>query len=269
MLFNEQDGREAAPRGWSGTVIGWLAAITLVVGGANALAATDGATMIQAEPERALISIGSEQFKPLLPLGINRLHVDLDSPTAAQKATIQNQPEQIGVPRQIGFSRDIQTLGTPSDAAAALTWQSLPSGGQAASFSIASPDAQGIRVGLRIYALPDNAIVRFYASGAGSAFEVSGKTIVGLIAQNLAAGDGSEDANTYWSPVIDGIEAVVEIELPPGTPSSQVRLAVPKISHLVVSAATQAMLMSLMRWTTLRSIWMRQHNVTATIFRFQ
>jgi hypothetical protein len=241
MLFSESPEPEMAHRGRSGALSGLLAAITLVVAGTNALAATDGATVIRAEPEPALTSVGSQQFKHLQPLAVSRLRVTLDSPTTVQQAAILSQSQMVGVPPQIGFPRDVAALGTPSATAASLTWGSLPSGGQAASFSIASPNAQGLRIGLRIYALPRDAVVRFYAVGASSAFEASGNTILGLIAQNLASGDTSEDANTYWSPVIDGTEAVVEIELPPGATRSQVKLAVPKISHLAVSATTQAL----------------------------
>jgi len=42
-------------------------------------------------------------------------------------------------------------------------------------------------------------------------FEVSGQKIMEALARNRAAGDTSDEARTYWSPVIDGQEMTVEI----------------------------------------------------------
>src|SRR5665811_2003643 len=66
-------------------------------------------------------------------------------------------------------------------------------------------------------------------------FEVSGQEIMKTIARNLAAGDKSDEARTYWSPVIDGQEITVEVELPTGVSPDEVRFSIPRVSHLFSS----------------------------------
>ena len=83
--------------------------------------------------------------------------------------------------------------------------------------------------------LPMTALLRFYAQGAEQVFEVSGQEIMETIARNLAAGDTSDEARTYWSPVIDGQEITVEIDLPAGVAPEEVKFSIPRVSHLFSS----------------------------------
>lgn len=140
-----------------------------------------------------------------------------------------------GVPLKIGFSRDVPMLRNTSQTAALMVWTAVP-GGQVAAISITSPDALGVRLGMLVETLPATALVRFYAQGADQVFEVSGHEIMETIARNLAAGDKSDEARTYWSPVIDGQEIMVEIDLPIGVSPVEVVFSIPRVSHLFSSA---------------------------------
>jgi lysyl endopeptidase len=140
-----------------------------------------------------------------------------------------------GVPLQIGFPRPVPGLETSAATLAHLDWQPLSSGSRVAAFSVTSTDAQSLRVGLRIFAMPAEALLRFYAPTAGEVFEATGAQVKETIERNLNAGEDGEDAHTYWSPIIEGETAVVEVELPQGTSVDTFGIAAPTVSHLVTS----------------------------------
>jgi uncharacterized protein YwbE len=161
--------------------------------------------------------------------------VVLDRVEAARlKMEATGQLSTPGVPLKIGFSRDVPMLRKTAQTSALLSWTSIP-GGQIAAISLTSPDALGLRLGLLVEKLPLTALLRFYAQGAEQVFEVSGQEIMETIARNLAAGDTNDEARTYWSPVIDGQEMTVEIELPAGVSLDEVMFSIPRVSHLFTS----------------------------------
>ena len=135
----------------------------------------------------------------------------------------------------MGFPRDVADLADGLANASRLHWTTLDSGARLAAFSITSPDAAALRVALRVKAIPAGTLVRFYAPDAGSVYEVTAEEIQETIGRNLHAGELSANALRYWSPVIEGSTAVVEIELPRGSTPAQLDLAAPQVSHLVTS----------------------------------
>ena len=158
--------------------------------------------------------------------------VVLDRVEAARlKMEATGQLSKPGVPLQIGFSREVPMLRQATHASALLSWTSIP-GGQIAAVSLTSPDALGMRLGLLVDQMPMTALLRFYAQGAEQVFEVSGQEIMETLARNRAAGDTSDEARTYWSPVIDGQEMTVEIELPAGVAPDKAMFSIPRVSHL-------------------------------------
>ncbi|GHT83378.1 hypothetical protein AGMMS49543_10490 [Betaproteobacteria bacterium] len=144
----------------------------------------------------------------------------------------------LAVPLQIGLGREVLALKSASDTRAQLDWQPQADGGHAAALALASPDAVAIRLGVRVFSLPDQAIVRVHAPGEDDAAVFEGSEISALIARNLAAGEQDEAAHVWWAPTVDGEEAVLEIVLPAGLAPERVEIAVPQISHLFASART-------------------------------
>ncbi|MFZ4438402.1 MAG: InlB B-repeat-containing protein [Syntrophales bacterium] len=140
-----------------------------------------------------------------------------------------------GTPHKIGSGRDVPQLGSAPDTAAHLQWQNTPQTGLITAISITSPQAVGIRLGILVRRLPAEATLRFYAQGAEAAYEISGSEIMESIKRNLDSGDESDAARTYWSPHIEGEEATLEIELPPGISPETVEISIPKISHFFSS----------------------------------
>jgi List-Bact-rpt repeat protein len=141
-----------------------------------------------------------------------------------------------GTPLQIGHGRPLPEVA--SDAIAALTWEPSPAGEKIGALSITSPGAVALRAGLRIYSLPTGATVRFYGRNDDALYEVSGGEILGIIASNLAAGDTSENAHVFWSPIVDDSTVVIEFELPVGARTSDLRVGVPQVAHMIMSAKT-------------------------------
>ncbi len=163
------------------------------------------------------------------PAQVARVTLARLAPAAAEKSLAP--AAKLGSPLQIGFSRAVSDLESASSTVARLRWSAAASGGQLAAFSITSPDALAIRAGLRFESLPAGTLLRFYAPGAGDVVEVTAEAVRAVIGRNLDAGGQGEDAGTYWSPVIEGPTAVVEIELGRGVSPTRLALAAPRVSH--------------------------------------
>lgn len=144
-------------------------------------------------------------------------------------------PNRMGTPLQVGFGREVPQLSDGVASASRLPWIALETGAKVAAFSVTSPDAAAIRVGLRVKAIPAKTLVRFYAPDGGPVHEVSAEELQENVGRNLAAGQLSQSALIYWSPVIEGATAVVEIELPAGSSPAHLDLAAPTLAHLVTS----------------------------------
>ena len=162
--------------------------------------------------------------------------IALGAPVTSQAATANPAASSgDGRPFMIGFGRDVAQTGTASATKQVLKWQATAAGGQVAAINFNSSGAKGLRVGLLVTQLPASATLRFYAKGAATAYEVKGAEVLRVLATNLAAGDKSDAGRTYWSPVLDGTDATLEIELPAGVGVDAVDVSVPTVSHLFMS----------------------------------
>ena len=184
------------------------------------------------EPEVVAKNTGSQThiIRPRTPLTLRDTTIVLEPPTAERLAAIQ--PTRRSGPLQIGISQEVPGARSPAETRKLLIWNDTSQGGKIAALKIVSPDALGLRMGILINKLPENARLRFYASGSDTATEVSAQVILGIIASNRDAGDLSDEGKTYWSPAIEGSEAIVEIELSPGQNPPDVDIALPRVSHL-------------------------------------
>jgi hypothetical protein len=141
-----------------------------------------------------------------------------------------------GVPPKIGFPRAVATLQDAAALATQTGWETLPDGGHVMAVSIASPEAAGLRIGLLVQSLPREATLRVYAQDDRSVVDsIDGGEILDTLARNRASGDASDAARTYWTPLVAGAEATLEIELPPGIATDTLRVAIPRVSHLLLT----------------------------------
>jgi len=195
---------------------------------ALAAAAANAATTAPAAVYRPPLSARAETAAAFLTSdAAPRYTLTLQAPSTVELASLQSSAaSKPGVTikarrLKIGFARP----GPAGDRAlplAALPWQSV-SGGTAARIEIQSPTASSIRLGINLESADARVAVRFAGSGAPQ--RVYGP----FLASELPRG------RRYWSPILDGDTAVLEIFLPQGVSPSVVTLAIPQISHLVAS----------------------------------
>ncbi|MCJ7602527.1 MAG: DUF4214 domain-containing protein [Desulfobulbaceae bacterium] len=151
------------------------------------------------------------------------------------------------VTRRIGVALDVPWPDSiPS-------WQKTADGGSAAHYYITSEGAAAIRIGLQINNLPSEAELRFYSPGNTDhpVLFVAGSKILASIARNMKAREPEGRARMYWSPVVAGECAGLEIYVPPGVDSNEIDVAIPLISHLLanVDELSSPTTVSLAQWS--------------------
>ena len=195
----------------------------------------------QAMTPQAVVETGSV---PLIALGSPETSPPLDAGPAGARAVA------------IGRRRHLEALRDEGATAGVLAWQATASGGAIASLRLRSEGAAGVRIGLRVLALPPQALVS--VRGQGVFERVSGAQILAALERNgqaaqrsprepsplpahgqglagskpEAAGDEGDDPRLYWLPAASGQEALLQIELPAGVDPGAVRVAVPHLAHL-------------------------------------
>jgi hypothetical protein len=143
-----------------------------------------------------------------------------------------------GLPMQIGAPRALSSLQSAGDMARTLRWSGTPEGGQVAAISITSAGAHGLRLGLVVDAMPDAAELRLYRKDRSkTGFETTGKAINEAIARNRRADGDTRAAGIWWTPDLGADEVTLEIALPAGLSTSQLRIAIPTLTHAYVNLA--------------------------------
>ena len=103
-----------------------------------------------------------------------------------------------------GFTRMIPDFQTRQQAQSGLQWESAPDGGLIGLASFSSPSALAVRLGLKIYNLPEEAELRFFSNQSSQGDVITGSEIMESVHRNLDAGDPENQARMYWSPVENG-----------------------------------------------------------------
>ncbi len=146
---------------------------------------------------------------------------------------------------RIGIARAIPKAAQSLQEKGRLNWTSSADGGHFARVEVATKGAVGIRFKLEIIALPARSELRFYApngktkSGDEAIDPTTGGRIHHLLGQNFRAHPDEPTDLGYWSPVIPGERAGVEIYLPAGIDPAKVELAVSEVSQLLVLPTTK------------------------------
>lgn len=129
-------------------------------------------------------------------------------------------------PLQIGISRNVarETLKPMSS----LKWQVLSNGAKISRIEITSPDAFGLRAGIRTSGLAAGSELRFSGSDAPNQIiaSISGDETKRLV----------DAKNNYWTPATDGETQIIEIYLPKGALAAPVRVNITGVSHLMTNA---------------------------------
>ncbi|MDR0247895.1 MAG: hypothetical protein LBI16_05850, partial [Burkholderiales bacterium] len=152
-------------------------------------------------------------------------------PESALKAVQEENSQELSNPLRtkalkVGVNRNADT---EINAAApfALNWQNIDDG-YIARLAVTSPEARGMRVALRLRALPDNAELRFSGSEAP-------ERIIGVVSGEEANALRDDDY-IYWTPLTEGETQNIEIYLPSTEKTEDVKIRLNGVSHLFTSA---------------------------------
>ena len=155
-----------------------------------------------------------------LPASVLRLDaVDPSAIAAVRQANSASVAKRL----QIGIGRGVE--GHPEASSASLTWAPVD-GGAAAHWQVTSPEARALRVAFAVASLPPGTELRFAGSARMS-------TVYGP----FSAADVKAANGIYWSPVLEGDTATVEVFIAPGTLPKDVSLSIAQVSHLFLSPA--------------------------------
>jgi hypothetical protein len=183
-------------------------------------------------PSRAVAATKSAPAALLLPETAAVRHVALPAPTAAEAdrgiaksaaAAAGAKGSTKGSRAAVGFARTLPA-SEQRLALSALPWHDMGSGMRATRISINSPGAGALRIGLALTLPPPGLALRFRGSASGAA--VHGPVDAARIAAEAI----------YWSPLLDGDTAVVELALPQGVSLTGATISVPMLSHLALTS---------------------------------
>ncbi|HEX6137996.1 MAG TPA: trypsin-like peptidase domain-containing protein [Casimicrobiaceae bacterium] len=180
---------------------------------------------------RAAAKAASAKF--LLAPGVPARRIALSEPAAAERAVLQARNAAARSARgarpksglAVAFPREIPP-GSEAFALDRLNWQALPGGGHAAKIEIASPDAAALRVALKLAAIDPGVTFRF--SGNGERAQVF------PVPASAVASDTAR-FGMFWSPVLEGDVATLEVDVDAGVGIPSATLSIAKISHQVVA----------------------------------
>ena len=171
--------------------------------------------------------------------------VTLGQATSAQKATFaekakkaEGDPDQRQVPT--GFGRwvtPVQQQGSAarSGSASSLNWTPQAGGWRAAALGVDAGDAKGLRLGVYVGALPESAVLRFYARNSTRMIEIPAKAVLTNLRGKKSVDATAFSASTFWSPALDGAVGIVEVAIPPSASVGDVNLAIEQVVHMVKS----------------------------------
>ncbi len=142
-----------------------------------------------------------------------------ETPKAANRSASMRRTHQPGAPLRIGVSRTVPA-SSANVRLADLPWHSVAGGGTAARVILTSDGAVALRLGVQVADAPEGLALRFHGSG-----ETYGPV----------AASAMPKAYPYWSPVLMGERAVVELALPAGVAPGNATLQLPLVSHLLLS----------------------------------
>jgi hypothetical protein len=166
-------------------------------------------------------AVQAESFR-LAPGAKSAQRIELGEADAGEIAAVkQANSEQFAKRLQIGIGRK-PNAGSAADSGS-LVWERVP-GGVAAHWEIASTGAMALRIALDIASLPATAQLRFGGSGdTGTVYGPFGSTDIG---------DGTA---AYWSPVLEGERATVEVFVADAAEVGDVAMTVAWVSHIFAS----------------------------------
>lgn len=204
-------------------------------GGTNGVAGESAVRLDAKRIEPMVAKSASTKAQPVAQsaLGADAPVAEIVLPAPDASKTTLEAPQK-GQPLHIGTVRAVGAQAGAGEVARLLQWQPLPGGAQVAALRFISQGAAGVRLAVDVQSLPEGAVLRMYGD-EGEALEVSTEEAARLRTINEGTGLEGEAARLVWSHAIDGSAATLEVEVPAGSAPDAVALAVPKLSHLMLT----------------------------------
>lgn len=201
----------------------WLACAALVA--ASAAAGAPPITSVPPAPNRAPMLAKAAASLQLVGSSAARV-IALPAPSAIELATLNTLPLPARAkPQAVGIGRDVAAGAIDLST---LPWQTGLDGSRAVQVRVQSIGAAGLRVALRMPRTDPDVMVRIAGSGAQ---DVHGPYPANTIAEATAS------RGEWWSPVLSGDTAIVEVSVPAGASTAGISLSVVRLSHLVRAGA--------------------------------
>jgi hypothetical protein len=140
--------------------------------------------------------------------------------TVGRPTSAKSRPLAIGYPREVPPASRTLVL-------ADLAWKALPDGGRATRIEVLSPGAAALRLSLSMPAADPDLALRFVGNGPRAAVQEA--VPANAVAQAAARG------GMYWSPVLEGDGATIELHAGPGVAIDGLALTLGPLSHLVIA----------------------------------
>jgi hypothetical protein len=182
----------------------------------------------KAAPAALLLSADAQGRRLVLPKATASEIDALKRVNAAAKALLSESSVRKGARLAIAFDRPV-TNASRVIALDSLDWHGANDGSRAARVEVQSTDAAAVRVALRLSSSIPGMTLRFRGAQAGA--PVFGPYSGAMIRANDAS------FGTFWSPVIGGDTAVIELSVPAGTALASQRLTIESVSHQLVAPA--------------------------------
>jgi len=221
----------------STTVAALLAALISTPLLAQPVAASGAITSVPPAEYRPQVSAKSSPATLVLTDHAMARRIELPAPTAAEatKLKAQNAAASPGSrgqrdkvrPLYVAYGRDL-SLASRNVRLSELTWVATADGGRAARVEVRSPGAAAIRVAMTL-ATDVELTLRFVGQGSASTVfgPVSARTLI----------DDTARFGQFWSPVLEGDTATIELHAGAGVGVENVVVGLPRVSHHVVGGA--------------------------------
>jgi lysyl endopeptidase len=168
-----------------------------------------------------------------LPMASASMTIALPELSAAEQASARTLPvgNVKSKPIQIGIGRDVP-VAQAKVAPGALVWRPTDDGGRAAQIVVTSVGAAALRVAIRMTQTDPDVVVRVQGSAEGA-------TPMGPVTGNAIA-QATAKFGEWWSPLLEGSSATLEIAVGTGVDVGTIALELPRVSHLTQSGAALA-----------------------------
>ncbi len=203
----------------------WVVLLLIAAALVPCRAAADSSTIgrpVTAEPEVLIAEwrrSGAARHRPAA--GSEPLRIALEEPTALETDALEQLGDSSG-PTLIGWNQSLPATYQNGIPLADLAWRDVAGGARAAVVEVTSPGALALRVAISAESLP---------SGTKLWLIDRKQTFGPFDAEDLSAPNGIP----FWSPVLEGEVATLEIQIPAGFELGEWSLTIPAVSHLFAS----------------------------------